>query len=96
MRIPQKKSAFDAPSSAPTSHLDLVDKVAFGIEASYLPSHLFFLVYHVAFLLSGFGFWAYWIRHHPDDLQNASVPLFTVIMLIGSFWTLFGKRLGIP
>jgi hypothetical protein len=72
-----------------------MEKIAFGIEADYLPSAAFFFLYHTVLILSGFGFWIYWLTQHPGDLQNASVPLFTVFGLIAGFWTLLGKRVDV-
>lgn len=88
-RIPQKKAEY---RSSP--HVRQTDRVAFGIQAGYMPSVAVFFVYHAVLVLAGFGFWIWWLNKHPSDLQNAAVPLFTVGMLITSFWALFGKQMG--
>jgi hypothetical protein len=51
-------------------------------------------MYHVAVLIPAFSFWVYWLRNHPNDLQNASVPAFTLLGIIGASWALFGKNKG--
>ncbi|EMD95267.1 hypothetical protein COCC4DRAFT_204965 [Bipolaris maydis ATCC 48331] len=94
-RIPQKKGTYDASSRVHAPSLNYINRVAFGVEAGYFPSLAFFLAYHVFLILSGFSFWIYWMAYLPEDLQNASIPLFTIIMLIGTFWGLFGKRISI-
>lgn len=87
-RIPRKKSAFNISWSQP-------GEVAFGIEADYALSFAILFIYHVVFIFSALGFWVYWLRNHPDDLQNASVPTFTVLGLLGAFWGLLGRRIGV-
>lgn len=66
----------------------------FGIEAEYALSFVILFVYHAVLILAAFAFWVYWLKNHPNDLQNASVPIFTVFGLMGAFWGLFGRRLG--
>jgi hypothetical protein len=92
LRIPRKKSTFHNTSALYSPSLNTVEKTAFGIEAGYLPSNAFFFLYHTILILSGFGFWVYWLKQHPSDLQNASVPLFTVFGLIAAFWAFLGKE----
>jgi hypothetical protein len=58
----------------------------FGIEADYMLSGLIVFVYHVFAILGAFLFFVYWLFYHPSDLQNASVPLFTVLALIMAIW----------
>jgi hypothetical protein len=45
------------------------------------------MAYHIAILAGTFVFWGWWLRSHPDDLQNASVPLMASISLLALFWT---------
>lgn len=87
-RIPSKKGAFNASLSQSGG-------VAFGIEADCALSFAILFIYHIFFIFSAFGFWIYWLKNHPDDLQNASVPTFTVLSLIGAFWGLLGRRIGV-
>ena len=86
-RIPRKKGAFNACPCQP-------EEVAFGIEADYAMSFAVLFVYHLILIFSAFGFWVHWLRYHPGDLQNASVPTFTVLALITAFWGLRGWRIG--
>lgn len=91
LRIPRKKGPFQTTSGLHSASIYTVGKIAFGIEAEYLPSGVLFLIYHTVFILLGFSFWVYWLKQNPGDLQNASVPLFTVLGLIAGFWTFYGK-----
>ena len=75
-RIPKKKSP-------PGSY----EETAFGIEADYVVSFLGVMIYYLVLVLLAFGFWAYWFVQHPGDLQNASVPLFTIVSITTMFWT---------
>jgi hypothetical protein len=45
-------------------------------------------LYHGVLLAGGVAFFIYWLVKHPGDLQNASVPLFTALGLMASFWTI--------
>jgi hypothetical protein len=93
-RIPQKKGTYNDVSQFYAHFSSMTSRVAFGINAAYSISHSRVFVYHFVLILSGFVFWIYWLKTHPSDLQNASVPLFTIIMLLGTFWTLYGRRVG--
>jgi hypothetical protein len=84
-RIPRKESAFSVDQSRSGD-------VAFGLEADYSLSFAILFMYHVTVLFPAFSFWIYWLRNHPNDLQNASVPAFTLLGIIGACWGLFGKR----
>jgi hypothetical protein len=91
--IPKKKSEFAVQSGQD------IGGFAWGIEADYALSLLHLSVYHLIPLLSGFGFWVYWLTRHPGDWQNASVPTLTTIALMAVFWVPFGSgfnsRLGV-
>jgi hypothetical protein len=79
-----------------TSHSiqgNCTEPVLFGIQANYMLSLARMIMYHVIPILSGFAFWVYWLKHHPSDLQNASVPVFTIGMLLGTSWALLGKHM---
>ena len=58
----------------------------FGIEADYMLSGLIVFAYHALAIVGAFLFFVYWLLYHPNDLQNASVPLFTVLALIMAMW----------
>ena len=84
------------PASLSTSLLDSTtssappdlpsDELAFGLCPVYNISFLAVFTYHILLILPAFGFWVYWLVHNPGDLQNASVPLMTVITIIAGFW----------
>jgi hypothetical protein len=93
-RIPRKKGTFTNSLQMHAHLSSSTSRVAFGIDAAYEISNLGMFTYHSIFILSGFIFWIYWMKTHPSDLQNASVPLFTIIMLLGTFWSLYGGKVG--
>jgi hypothetical protein len=66
------------------------------MEASYTLSAGMVFFYHVLLISSAFSFWIYWLNKHPEDLQNASVPTFTVLAVMGTFWAILGRRTTIP
>jgi hypothetical protein len=82
--IPKKKSQFAVQLEQDA------DDVAWGIEADYALSFLLLTVYHLIPLLSGFGFWIYWLVYHPGDWHNASVLFLTTVALMAVFWVPFG------
>lgn len=71
------------------------EDLAFGLEADYMLSLRILAAYHVLTIVPAFAFWAFWLTYHPGDLQNACVPLMTVVALITVFWIMAGKRVGI-
>ena len=91
VRIPQKKSAYLTGTLAHVSQGNFAEPVAFGIQANYMLSFARVFTYHIIPILGGFAFWIWWLRHYPSDLQNASVPLFTIGMLLGTSWALIGR-----
>lgn len=42
--------------------------------------------FHLTILVSVFCFWIWWQYMHPDDLQNAAVPITIVLLLVSLFW----------
>jgi hypothetical protein len=81
MRIPKKKTKFDA----------VTEEVAFGMEAVYTISFLMVFVYHSLSIVALSGFVAWWLHHHPGDLQNASIPPMAFLAIVASFWALPGR-----
>ncbi|PVH88884.1 hypothetical protein DL98DRAFT_565731 [Cadophora sp. DSE1049] len=76
-RIPKRISAFEAEVSS-YEH-------AWGLLAQYTTSAFLVLIYLLLSLASLFGFWGWWQRRHPDDLQNASTPLVVFVTLLGTW-----------
>lgn len=87
-KIPKRKEDIDVMLQAGNG-------VAFGIKADYVLSLRILAAYHLLAIVPAFGFWAFWLSKHPDDWQNASVPLTTVLALTTVFWIMAGKRVGI-
>lgn len=73
--------------TAPNQPTDLF---AWGLEARHTISALYVLMYHVLILAGPFGFWAWWAKEHPGDLQNGSVPMAIVLALLSLFWSTNG------
>lgn len=61
-----------------------------GLVAQHVISFLRVLVYHALVLSGSFGFWAWWLVKHPDDLQSAAVPFTTALTLLSLFWSASG------
>lgn len=81
-RIPKRNSALE---------IDTEDReFAWGLQAQHAISLVYVLFYHFLILVGTFGFWAWWNIRHPDDLQNAAVPLTLVIALLSLFWASAG------
>jgi hypothetical protein len=80
-RIPRKNQRFETKSHQ-------IGESAYGIEANYVISAAMMTLYHGVLLAGGVAFFIYWLVKHPGDLQNASVPLFTALGLMASFWTI--------
>ncbi|KAH6714487.1 hypothetical protein BKA61DRAFT_481825 [Leptodontidium sp. MPI-SDFR-AT-0119] len=59
-----------------------------GLRAREVRSLLGVVIYHLLLLIPAVVFWFLWLFawDHGGDLQNASVPLFTAVALIGTFW----------
>jgi hypothetical protein len=81
-RIPKRKRAL-------LLKLDTREE-AWGIQAHHKPHALIVFLYHVLMSAGTFAFWIYWQRTHPGDLQNATVPLTVVAVLISLFWSSTG------
>jgi hypothetical protein len=81
-RIPKRKSKIEIYSN----NLEY----AWGIQAQHAISFLRMVLYHVLIFASTFGFWAWWLLTHPNDLQNAAVLLTTVAVFLSLFWSSAG------
>ena len=86
-KIPKKNDVSDLFTSG--------DDPAFGLEADYMLSLRILAAYHILTIVPAFAFWGWWLTRYPGDLQNASVPLMTVLALITVYWIMAGKRVGI-
>ena len=82
--IPKKSSMFNTTSNNRT------DVYAWGLEAKHVISAAYVAIYHFIIFLLPFGFWGWWIKKHPDDLQGASVPVTVVLGLLSLFWSTNG------
>jgi hypothetical protein len=87
-RIPRKESAFSVDQSRSGD-------VAFGLEAEYSWSLIVLLMYLLMVWFLLFGFWVYWLRNHPNDLQNASVPTVLLLTFVNVYWQISGKRMRV-
>ncbi|KAF2462719.1 uncharacterized protein BDR25DRAFT_347630 [Lindgomyces ingoldianus] len=82
--IPKKVSQFDVDSD------QVVDAYAWGLEAKYAVSAMYVAIYHLIIFAFPFGFWAWWLHGHPNDLQGASVPATIALGLLSLFWSTNG------
>ena len=81
-RIPKRKRLLEIESGSV--------EFAWGIQAQFAISFVHVVVYHILILFATFGFWAWWQARHPNDIQNAAVPLTTVSVLISMFYSSVG------
>jgi hypothetical protein len=85
-RIPKRKERFPLASYG--------IEVAWGIHAEHNISAIYVVLYHVVILAGTFAFWVVWQIGHPDDLQNAAVPMTVVVTLLSLFWSSSGVLKG--
>lgn len=61
-----------------------------GLKTQHVISFLRVLVYHCLVLSGSFGFWAWWLVKHPDDVQSAAVPFhngpYASLFVLERFW----------
>lgn len=88
---------FDDPTCAGTSAKTLEtfpkrisemsgdEKYGWGLQACEYISFFRAIILCLCMLVGPIWFFLEWLVKHPGDLQNASVPLFLVFALIGSF-----------
>ncbi|ORY06745.1 hypothetical protein BCR34DRAFT_616857 [Clohesyomyces aquaticus] len=82
--IPKKATRFDVHSRSAT------DVYAWGLEAKFAVSALYVAIYHLLIFAFPFGFWVWWMKGHPNDLQGASVPATIALGLLSLFWSTNG------
>ncbi len=90
-RIPRKKGKFEMENS----NLRGSVRFAWGIQAQYTISLLHVMTYHLLMMVGPTVFWVWWQKHHPNDLQNASIPLTIAAILISLFWSATGILRGL-
>ncbi|KAL2836694.1 hypothetical protein BJX68DRAFT_259827 [Aspergillus pseudodeflectus] len=76
-RIPKRTRCFQGDQSSPI----------WGLEAKFAISFAYILMYHCVILAGPFVFFAIWLRYHPDNLQDASVPVTIVLGSLSLFWS---------
>lgn len=79
-RIPKRRRCFESDQTSPV----------WGLEAVFAVSSAYVFVYHCIMVAGPFAFFAWWLRVHPDDLQNASVPVTVVLGALSLFWSSAG------
>lgn len=79
-RIPKRKRSFETDQASPI----------WGFETVFSPSLAHIFAYHCLMVIGPFAFWAWWLKEHPDDLQNASVPATLVLAALSLFWSSAG------
>lgn len=63
---------------------------AWGIQAQHVISFVHMVFYHFLIIAGTFGFWGWWQAKHPDEIQNAAVPVTTMLCLLSLFWSTAG------
>lgn len=84
-RIPGRLFAFDPRAAQP-------EDIAYGLEAVHVVSMPLVFFYHSCLFLALVGFAIWWLKTHPNDLQNAFIPLMVCIGIVSPFWVHLGKK----
>lgn len=79
-RIPKRRRSFEKDLASPI----------WGLEAVFELYTAYVLVYHCCIIAGPLTFWGWWLRFHPDDLQNASVPMTIILTCLSLFWSCAG------
>jgi hypothetical protein len=67
--FPKRQRSFEADQASPL----------WGFETVYTTCNTRSIAYHCVMVIGSFAWWAWWLKEHPDDLQNASVPATLVL-----------------
>ena len=86
LRIPRRKAKFEIENSIRRDSI----RFALGIQAQYTISFHHVLTYHILMMVGPTVLWVSWQKHHPNDLQNALIPLKIAAVLISLFWSATG------
>lgn len=86
-RIQKRKGMMQVHGDSP--------EFSWGIQAQHVISFCRMILYHILIFAGTFGFWAWWLVKHPNDLQNAAVPLTTVAVFLSLFWSSSGILKGL-
>jgi hypothetical protein len=76
-RIPKRARCFQKDQTSPI----------WGLEAKYAVSFAYVLTYHCVIVAGPFAVFALWLKYHPGDLQDASIPLTAVLGTLSLFWS---------
>ncbi|KAL7800382.1 hypothetical protein V8C43DRAFT_302439 [Trichoderma afarasin] len=79
-RIPKRIREFGRDPSSPI----------WGFETVFAVSPEYVLAYHLVIVAGPLIFWGLWLKAHPDDLQNATVPITVVLGALSLFWSAAG------
>jgi hypothetical protein len=76
-RIPKRNRCFQGDPNSPI----------WGLEAVFAVSFAYVCVYHCCIVVLPFIFFGLWLGAHPDDLQDASVPVTIALGALSLFWS---------
>lgn len=65
-----------------------------GLEGVYAPSALRVFLYHLLIVVWPIAFWIWWQVNHPEDYQNAAVPITATLGLVSLFWVIYVYTTG--
>ena len=57
-----------------------------GLQVELRPSFLRVLLWQIAITAGGWVLMAWWLAHHEDDLQGASVPVTIILTAVVTLW----------
>lgn len=75
-RIPKRTRCFERDQTSPI----------WGLEAVFAVSLAYVFIYHCVVVAGPFAFFG-WLRAHPYDIQNASIPVTIVLGTLSLFWS---------
>lgn len=76
-RIPKRTKCFEKDQTSPI----------WGLETVFAVSFAYVLAYHCLMMIGPFAFFGLWLKIHPTDFQDASIPVVIVLGALSLFWS---------
>ena len=84
-RIPKRDRCFQTDWTSPI----------WGLEGVFAVSFIHVFCYHCLMVAGPFIFFVWWLSIHPNDLQNATVPVTITLGALSLFWSSSGLLMNI-
>lgn len=85
LKLPQRNKRFNL-----SSHLSR--ETVWGLHAQVRISAAMVVAWQLAITLGGWFFVGWWLKDHPGDPQNASVPITLIIAALMLLWLPLGEK----